>query len=632
MIDEIAAFLKDVPPFQFLSEDELNNVALGVEVVYYPKEATILREDGPPSTQLMVIRSGGVKVSVGAGEEEIVLDYRAEGDLIGFLSLVSADRSRAEVAAIEETTVYQVERERILPLLESNPAFREYYLQSFLPKFIDKVFAQLGERGTGYTGGDKLLFTTPVGELGAREVVTAGAAATVREAAALMSARNISSLVLLDAGGAPVGIVTDRDLREKVVAAGRDGSEGVAGIMSPLRFTIDARSLAFEALLTMIRHDIHHLVVLEEGRLRGIVTNHDLMLLQGTSPLSLTRDIEAQQSVEGLVSASAKISGMVTFLLKEGARASNITRMVTEINDRLVMKIVQFAERALGPPPLSYCWIVFGSEGRKEQTFKTDQDNALIHEDPRTPEEQAAAGEYFGRFAAYVNEALVRCGFPKCPGNYMASNPEWCQPLSAWRGYFSSWIDEPTEEAILRSVILFDFRPVAGNLALGALLKAHLLRAVEGQGIFLKKMADLAVSVRPPLGFFKTFVVLKSGEHKDQIDLKKKCITPLINVVRLYALQEGVPETSTLDRIHALSEGGTVVRELADELVRAYEFFLLLRIHHQYEQIQSGGEPDNFINPKELSNLQKKVFRDSCQSISAALDAAFRQYNPGMRL
>ena len=271
------------------------------------------------------------------------------------------------------------------------------------------------------------------------------------------------------------------------------------------------------------------------------VTNHDLMLLQGTSPLSLTRDIEAQQSIEGVVSAARKINDMVTLLLKEGAKASNITRMVTEINDRLVVKLLQLAERTLGPPPLGYCWITFGSEGRREQTFKTDQDNALIYEDPRTPEQQAAAGEYFGTFAAFVNDTLVRCGFPECPGNYMARNPEWCQPLAVWRGYFSRWIGAPTEEAILRSVILFDFRPAGGNLDLGQALKAHLQHAVAGQSIFLKKMADLAVSVRPPLGFFKTFVVLRSGEHKDQLDLKKKCITPLINVVRLYSLQEGIP-------------------------------------------------------------------------------------------
>ena len=632
MLEEIAVFLKSVPPFQFLPEDILNDVALGVEVAYYPRETAILHQDGPPSTFLMVIRKGGVKVSVGSGEEEIVLDYRAEGDIVGFLSIVSADKSRTNVVTIEDTTVYQIDREKLLPLLDSNATFREYYLKSFLPKFIDTAFAHMGYKGPLHAGGDKLLFTTPVGELGARDVVTARDTVSIREAAALMSARNISSLILLDAAGAPSGIVTDRDLRDKVTSVGREISEDVGGIMSRLLFTIEAHRLAFEALLTMIRHDIHHLVVLEGGHLQGVVTNHDLMLLQGTSPLSLTRDIEAQQSVEGVVSAARKINDMVTLLLKEGAKASNITRMVTEINDRLVVKLLQFAERTLGPPPLNYCWITFGSEGRREQTFKTDQDNALIYEDPRTPEQQAAAGDYFGRFAAFVNDNLVRCGFPECPGNYMARNPEWCQPLAVWRGYFSRWIGAPTEEAILRSVILFDFRPAGGNLELGQALKAHLQHAVAGQSIFLKKMADLAVSVRPPLGFFKTFVVLRSGEHKDQLDLKKKCITPLINVVRLYSLQEGIPETSTLERIHALRERDTVVREFADELVQAYEFFLLLRIHHQYDQIQAGAAPDNFINPKELSNLQKRIFRDSCQTIATVLDAASRQYNPGMRM
>ncbi len=255
-----------------------------------------------------------------------------------------------------------------------------------------------------------------------------------------------------------------------------------------------------------------------------------------------------------------------------------------------------------------------------------------MYADPQGPEQESQAREYFARFAAFVNDALVRCGFPECPGNYMARNPEWCQPLAAWKGYFSNWINTPTEEAILRSVILFDFRPVAGDEALAGALKDHLLGAVTGQGIFLKQLAALTTSLRPPLGFFKNFVVLKSGEHKDQLDLKVRCITPLINIVRLYTLEAALPETSTLERLAALREGNRVVKEHGDELEQAFEFFLLLRIHHQYDQIEQGRPPDNFINPSDLTNLQKKIFRDSCQVIGTVLDSIFRQFNPGMRL
>jgi CBS domain-containing protein len=627
IVDEVVEFLKKVPPFEFLEEKTLRGVAVDVSLKFFPKGKTILYQDGPAAESLMVIKKGGIKVFVRSGDEgEALIDYRSEGDVFGFLSLISADKSRANIVAIEDSLIYMVSKSKVLDLLESNPSFTEYYVKSFLNKFIDRTFAEMQNKSLLTGGGDKLLFSTPIGELASNAVATAREDVSIQEAARIMSEKNISSVIITDENGVPKGIVTDRDLREKVVASGRDPSDRIGHIMSVSLIKIEARHLCFEALLKMIHYNIHHLLVVEEGRIKGVVTNHDLMILQGTSPLSLARDIETKQSIDEIIAPAKQVNGMITLLLKEGAKASNITRVVTEINDRLVRKIIQIAERELGKPPVSYCWITFGSEGRKEQTFKTDQDNALIYEDTTAPE---AAAEYFSRFAAFVNDALMQCGFPECTGGYMASNQRWRQPLGTWKEYFSSWINAPTTEAVLQSVILFDFRPVAGNLALGEILKAHLLQAVENQGIFLKHMSELAVSIRPPLGFFKTFVVLKDGEHKDMLDLKRRCLTPLINVVRLFSLEEVIAETSTLDRIAALKEKHGVIRKYAEELEHAFEFFSLLRIHHQYDQIESGKEPDNFINPDKLSNLQKKIFKESCQILSRIQEQIIRKYNPG---
>ena len=257
-----------------------------------------------------------------------------------------------------------------------------------------------------------------------------------------------------------MGIVTDRDLREKVVARGRSVDDPVRDIMSLPLVRVDVKDYCFEAVLKMIKHNIHHILVIKEGQLKGVLTNHDLMLLQGTSPLSFAKDLESQESIEGLVPVSVKINRVVGLLLKEGARASNITRIITELNDRLVRKVLEIAEKKFGRPPVPFCWISFGSEGRKEQTFKTDQDNAIIYADPATPEQEERAKAYFAEFALFVRDSLVKCGFPLCPADYMASNPRWCQPLKAWKNYFSSWITHPTPEAILRSLIFFDFRPL----------------------------------------------------------------------------------------------------------------------------------------------------------------------------
>ena len=238
----------------------------------------------------------------------------------------------------------------------------------------------------------------PVGEFATKGVINASENISIQEAAEIMSNYSISSLILIDANGLPTGIITDRDLRDKVVSKGRDCKEPVKNIMSVPHVRADVKEYCFEAILKMVKHNVHHLLIMQGDKLKGILTNHDLMLIQGTSPLSVVKDIESQTTVDALIPVSKKINGIVGLLLGEGAKASSITRIITEINDRLVRKIIEIAEERFGEPPVPYCWIVFGSEGRKEQTFKTDQDNALIYADPASAEEERAAQDYFRNF------------------------------------------------------------------------------------------------------------------------------------------------------------------------------------------------------------------------------------------
>jgi CBS domain-containing protein len=630
IIEETIDFLSRIPPFQFLESEVLGRLASSATMEFYPKGSAILHQEGPPSEYLRVIKKGGVKVFIKSDKgDEVLIDYRSEGDAFGFLSLVGGDKSRATVVAVEDTICLLIKRETVVKLLDTHPTFTEYFLKSFLNKFLDKAYQEMRTKSFLYGAGDKMLFTTPVGELATKEVVTARQDISIREAAEMMSGKGISSLVIVEGGGAPVGIITDRDLRDKVVARGKDVEDPVNTIMSVALIKAEARDYCFDALLRMIRFNIHHLLIVDEGRLKGVITNHDLMMLQGTSPISIAREIEGQNKVEGLVPAAKKITGMVRLLLKEGAKASNITRIITEINDRLVRKIMEIAEAKVGPPPVSYCWIVYGSEGRKEQTFRTDQDNAIIYADPASAGEEEAARHYFAGFAEFARKALVSCGFPVCSGGYMASNPKWRQPLRTWKTYFSEWTTTPTPEAILLSVILFDFRPVYGDMTLAEKLRAHLLEAVGKQDMFLAFMANMTVSLRPPLGFFRTFVVEKSGEHKDKLNLKFRCVAPLIDIVRLYSLEKGVGETATLERIDALRNRHDVIAEYGDELEHAFEFISLLRIHHQFDQMEAGLEPDNFIDPNRLGNLEKRMLKESCQLISRIQDAIAKQYKPG---
>jgi CBS domain-containing protein len=630
ILEDVADFLRKVPPFQFLNDTDLHAVARNLSMDFYPKGMAIMKQDGPPSDALRIIKKGGVKVSMVSEDGiEVVIDYRSEGDTFGFLSLVGKDRVRSNITAVEDTICYLLGKEMLLKLLDSHLSFTEYFLKTHITKYIDRAYSEMQDKSMYYSGTDRLLFTTRVGDLAIKDVISVDDGETIQASARIMAENRISSVVVMDRNNLPVGIVTDRDLREKVVAKGRNIQEPIRHIMSTSLIRVDSRDYCFEAVLKMLKYNIHHILVVKEGALAGLITNHDLMLLQGTSPLSLTKDIESQQSIEGLIPVSEKINGIVGLLLKEGARASNISKVITEINDRLVKKVLDLAERKFGPAPVKYCWIVFGSEGRKEQTFKTDQDNALIYEDPTSPEEAKAAEAYFAQFTSFVKEVIIQCGFPPCPGGYMASNEKWHQPLRRWKEYFSEWIYTPTSDAVLFSVILFDFRPLYGDITLGEALRDHLNSTLKGHELFLKQLANMAVLLSPPLGFFKTFVVEKTGEHKNELNLKFKCIAPFIDIVRLYSLEMGAGETSTLERIEALKGKHSVVTEFGDEMEQVFDFLTLLRIHHQYEQIKTGKEPDNFINPDTLTNLEKRTLKEACQFISRMQDAVAKQYSPG---
>ncbi len=627
--EDLIDFLKSVPPFQFLDEKSLQGIVGDVSMEFYPKGTTILHQDGPPSEYLRIIKKGAVKVFITPEKgEEVLIDYRSEGESFGLLSLVGGDKSRATVVSVEDTICYLFGKSAVLKLVDLHPSFTEYFFKSFLNKYIDKTYKEMHNKSLLFGGGDKPLFTTPVGEIATKKVMSAPQEISIREGAELMSQNRMSSLVLVDKDGIPTGIVTDRDLRDKVVSRGRPVTDGITSIMSVSLIKTEARDYCFEALLKMIRYNIHHLLVVDEGRLKGIVTNHDLMMMQGTSPISLVRDIESQLSVEGLIPAARKTNELIGLLLKEGAKASNITRIITEINDRLLRKILELAEKEFGKPPVKYCWIIFGSEGRKEQTFKTDQDNAIIYEDPMTDAEDARCRTYFTVFSAYVRDSLLKCGFPRCPANYMASNPEWCQPLKQWKKYFSTWVYSPTPDAVMKSLIFFDFRPLYGDFSLAESLRDSLNALLDGQMIFLGYMANMIIKNTPPVGFFKSFIVEKSGEHKNELNMKVKGIAPLVDMARLFSLEKGVRETSTIERLSALKEKHTIVKEFADELEHAFEFIMLLRIQNQFEQMESGKEPNNFINPNRLSNLEKKMMKESFNLITRLQDIIIERYKP----
>ncbi|MEW6220931.1 MAG: DUF294 nucleotidyltransferase-like domain-containing protein [Thermodesulfobacteriota bacterium] len=628
-----AGFLRKHPPFSFLDQPTLMGLVQALTLKLYPAGALILGPGAGESGGLHIIKEGAVRILsvTGAGDEHLI-EHRGVGETFGFLAPGSTSPSDVSVQAVGETVCYVADHASIGKLLDKQPFLRDYLIPGYFPRRPDrKSPPPPARRGLGLET-ERVLFTTPVRDLAGQEVVTTPWVTPIVEAARLMSARHIGALVIVDDGERPVGMVTCSDLRDRVLACCKDLADPVGEIMSTPLITVAGTDFCFEAFLKMMSRGVHHLLVMEAGRLAGMVTSHDFLVLQGTAPLVVIREIEDQATVDGVADAAGKVRGLIAHLHDQGAGASSILRIITSVNDRIERKILAMAEATLGPPPVPFCWLVFGSAGRKEQTFRTDQDNAIVYQDPAGEKEGLAAEEYCRRLAAFVVDAFRCCGFRLCAGDYMATNPQWRQPLAVWKRMFHSWITAPRERAVFHAVNLFDFRALYGEQRLAADLRRHLLATLPGRAVFFKALVDLAAEYRPPLGLFGSLVLEKDGEHAHHLDLKKKCLAPLNSVVRICSLEVPIPETSTLERLAVLKGRHPLVTRLGDDLGHAFEFLALLRIRHQLAQTGQQIEPDNFIDPRSLSSLELGTVKEICRLVAQAIEELGRRHDLGAQL
>lgn len=616
--ETVIEFLKTVPPFQFLPASELSRLVPSMALEYFPKDTTIISAGDRASEVLYIVHKGAVELTlrtkVGKG---LVFDYRSEGEIFGLLSTMGRDTARLDVTATEDALCYSIPGTVIQELASRYPEFSEYLVRVSITRYIDRSLKELKDQTNLMGSTERLLYSLAVKDVISAPAVVCTGETSIQEAARLVATSHATCLAVVGPDGRATGIVTSRDFTDRVVANALALNLPVASIMSAPVVSVESTARLFQALLSMISKDIQHVLVTEQGLPKAVLSSHDLMLLQGKSPLSVSRYIEQQNSVEGLAKAQKKIVELLPLLLREGARVSHITRVMAEINDRMMAKILEFAEAELGPPPLPYCWVVMGSEGRREQTFKTDQDNALIYADP----DEGSAGtaqEYFTRFSNYVQNALASCGYAACTADYMASNPRWRRPLSSWKNCFRAWITDPDLHSVEDALIFFDMRPIGGDFWLFEALAAFFRETLKDASFFKSIFAYVTIDRKPPLGFFRTFVVERSGEHKQELDIKTFGTAPIVEAARLLALDAGIEATNTVDRLSAAQQLLYFDDVLRRDLLEAFELLTLLRLEHQLQQLRAAQPVNNYVNPGTLTQLQRSLLKEAFRTIARA--------------
>jgi CBS domain-containing protein len=378
---------------------------------------------------------------------------------------------------------------------------------------------------------------------------------------------------------------------------------------SPL-YTISSNALVFEALMEMMQRNIKHLAVRDSSNeVVGVVTNRDMLRAQGQSPIFVVREIARAKFINQIVQIHHQVPRLVQTLINTGAKAENITRFLTTISDTILNKIIGFALDEMGPAPARFVFMVMGSEGRKEQTLKTDQDNAIVYEDVGA-KSQKKINDYFLKFGEKVCKWLDQAGYSLCKGDVMAMNPKWCQPLGTWKKYFSEWIHTAEPEALLRASIFFDFRGAYGEMDLIDKLRKHLFDSLVGWPGFFRHLTENALFFPPPIGFFRNFLVESKGEHRDTFNIKA-AMQPVVDYARIYALQYKVEETNTFERLNQLLSRKKITPQEHNELETAYSYLMQQRFVTQVKTaMDEKTQPDNYVNPKHLSRIEQTMLKE----------------------
>ncbi len=583
--ETILSFLETVHPYDSLPRDDLARVATSFSRREFPAGSEIYHE-GEPLRGLYLVKRGAVEVLDGAGTLVSLLGPR---NSFGERGLMRDGLAVTTARAREDSVLLLLPVPEFRRLLAAAPAFERFFNRG---------------RPAETRGSD--LTTRKVADLMARKPVSCAPDTPVAEAARMMRDAHVSSLGVV-ADGRLAGIVTNRDLTNKVLAEGRASDTPVSAVMTADPASLPPDALGSDVLHLMLERRIGHLPVVEDGRLVGMVTQTDLTRFQAVSSAQLVRDIATADSADEMAAVTARIPQLLLQLGGGNSAHEVVTRLITDIADTATRRLLALAERELGPPPVPYLWLACGSQGRQEQTGISDQDNCLFIDDAATADDMA----YFAALAKSVSDGLNRLGYFYCTGDMMATNPRWCQRVAVWRDYFAGWIARPDPMAQMLASVMFDLRPIGGNAALFAQLQAETLERAAKNSIFVAHMISNALKHAPPLGLLRGFATIRSGEHRNHIDMKLNGVVPVVDLGRIYALQGRLTPANTRARLLAAEDAGVISVSGARDLLEAYDLIAETRLKNQAALVKMGRKPDNFLAPSDLSDFERSHLRDA---------------------
>ncbi|AZG73506.1 DUF294 nucleotidyltransferase-like domain-containing protein [Shewanella livingstonensis] len=606
---EIQSFIAQHAPFDQLPEQAIIDIAQSVEISYYRTDSMIVNFNDR-ITELYMIRSGVVELYRRKGELYNRLD---QGQLFGQMGLLTNNKVRFPAKAVKDTLVYCIPESVFNDLCENYDDFADFVEAEDTTRLKQAV--------KGKTVDANALTTSKVKTLLTREPVILPCNSTIQAVAKIMAEENISAVLINDPDlddqqdSSFVGIITEHDLCAKVIAAGVNVDSPISQVMSTDLISLDHNAYIFEAMLLMLRNNIDHLPILKNKIPIGLIEVADIIRYESQNSLLFVSSIFQQKSCEDLVLLSSQLKSCFVRMVNEDANSHMVGRAMSEIGRNFKQRLLELAEEKFGPPPVPYCFLALGSMARDEQLMVTDQDNAIILDNSY---KVAVHGEYFAKLADFVCDGLAACGYSYCTGDIMASNPEYRKTRSEWEECFGDWIENPNPKALLNCSIFFDLTGVYGRVKWAEQLNAFILSKAKKNNRFLACLAHNALNRKPPLGFFKDFVMEKDGRHNNSINLKRRGTAPLADLIRVHALAIGSQSQNSFERLEDIIDAGILPTSKGEDLQHAMELISLVRLRHQSSDIESGIEPDNNIEPESMSDFERRNLKDAFLVLSNA--------------
>ncbi|MGA4532194.1 putative nucleotidyltransferase substrate binding domain-containing protein [Ectopseudomonas chengduensis] len=602
-------FLQKFPPFNQMDTAHLAFLVEHCQLRFYGEGESIIKPSDGPVEHFYIVKQGrvhGERPHSARRGTETTFEITA-GECFPLAALIGERATRTEHLAAEDTFCLLLSKLAFVKLFAVSNPLRDFALRG-VSSLLDQVNQQVQLRAVETLGAQYSL-DTRLGELAMRQPIGCTPATPLREAVRLMHEQHVGSIVIVDPAERPLGIFTLRDLR-RVVADGVDLAQPISNLMTPRPFHLAPDASAFDAAIAMTERHIAHVCLVEHEKLCGVISERDLFSLQRVDLVHLARTIRHAGKVETLAGLRSDIRLLVDRMLAHGASSTQITHIVTLLNDHTVCRVIELTLEEMGDPGIPFTWLCFGSEGRREQTLHTDQDNGILFE-AESASEAAAIRERLLPIAREINQRLAQCGFTLCKGNIMAGNPELCLSREEWSRRFAGFVLEATPENLLGSTIYFDLRAIWGPDEGCEQLREELLGRIANNSLFQRMMAENALRHRPPVGRFRDFVVARSGADKDTLDLKVQGLTPFVDGARLLALANGISAVGTLERLRALITKGVIEALDGAAYEEAYHFIQQTRMQQHQLQARDELPYSNRVDPDHLNHLDRRILRES---------------------